>query len=39
MAKVIGIDLDTTNSCVAVIKGQDSEVAEASFRDVEKPQH
>ncbi len=27
MAKVIGIDLGTANSCVAVTEGQDAEVA------------
>ena len=30
MAKVIGIDLGTTNSCVAVMEGSDSRVIENS---------
>ena len=37
MAKIIGIDLGTTNSCVAVMDGQDSRVIENSEGDRTTP--
>ena len=35
MSKIIGIDLGTTNSCVAVVEGQQPKVIENS--EVEEP--
>ena len=32
MSKIIGIDLGTTNSCVAVIEGQQQQVIENAVR-------
>ena len=31
MSKIIGIDLGTTNSCVAVVEGQQQKVIENGF--------
>ena len=39
MAKVIGIDLGTTNSCVAVMEGKEGRVIENSEENIKNLEH